>query len=496
MDNVVKQLFRPFEEIIKTFSLADVMYVTWGLSTHLQFNKPIPSDIETRIGYDPKGEIFHRRLMGINEWELEFILSQSILNSTTRIITSKTPKTIAHFGPLVNELRTLENEINRIWLNGDESRFKEFFRTAHRQFPWQIPMTTQSTYRYYRIFNFGDLKGIVESKIGLTPKEIYQIGLTLIGLFNNYFSAEIPIKSSIRAIDANKIGLFMYTFGLDLKTLKERLSQSLTFNENLVYGYNPLRANPLIIYENKLYCPLPTLLLWQITSGIYYRIINEKGFNEAFGKSFQDYVGFISKHVFHDVPRYLIYPEEVYGTPQKRTIDWVIEDKESFLMIECKAKRLTISSKSELLDNSAIESDLDKMTSFIIQGYKTILEFKKGNYPHIKYESTKSLFLLILTLEEWFINLNHLYLDQLREKVVHRLKKENIDERIIGEIPYMVDSMDSFERNVQLMKSIGIKTYFNKLLANTIREEIDTFETEDLLTGFFNEEILHEMKTV
>lgn len=490
MDEKVQELFKSFQEKVRLYPLEDVMYVVWGLTRNLQFDRPIPTDIQTRAEYDQSADIAQRRVWGINEWELEFILSEAIIGSPVHIHTVQSLRKIKNLGPIVNELRKLEDEISKLWLNKDtKTTFKEFFRTAHRQFPWQIRVTTQSTYRYYRIFSHDQLKKIVEEVIGLSPLEIYQIGMGLIGLFNSHFIATIPIKSFMKVIDDQKLGLFLYTFGLDISTLRNKLQNGRKIDETLVYSYNPMRLHPIIINDQKAYCPLPTLLLWQITSGIYYRIVNEKGFNEAFGTSFQDYVGFIIEQALTNAHEFKVYPEEKFGKPEKRTIDWVVEDKESFMMIECKGKRLVHSAKSELLDNTSIDSDLEKMSLFIVQGYKTIKDFKAGLYPHIEYKKERQIFLLILTLEEWFVNLNHEFLTDLRAKVQDKL---GIDKALMDEIPYFIDSMESFERNLQLVNQIGIKTYFEKLGVNDILSEMEKYPSNDLLTKYFMKEIYNK----
>ncbi len=493
MNKAVAELFRSFQEKVKLVRLEDVMYFTWGLARNLQFDRPIPGDIQTRPEYDPSGDINLRRRWGINEWELEFILSEAIISSPVHVVTNQTMRSIKQAGAVVNDLRKLEDEISKSWLGKDRrTTLREFFRIAHRQFPWQTGVTTQSTYRYYRIFNFGGLKSIVQKVVGLTPFEIYQMGLALIALFNNQFIATIPVKSLIKGIDEQNLALFIYTFGLDLSSIRKKLLEARKLDETLVYGYNPLRAHPIIIVDNKAYCPLPTVLLWQITSGIYYKLVNEEGFNDAFGASIQDYVGFIVDQAITNKGEFEVYPEKVFGKPERRTIDWVIEDKGSFLMIECKGKRLVQAAKSELLDNSAIESDLDKMSSFIVQGYKTILDFKAGLYPHIEYKKEKQVFLVILTLEEWFVNLNQQFLEDLMEKVVTKLTQDGIDQNIISQNPYFMDSMESFERNIQLVDQIGIKSYFETLVANKIHEEMKKYPARDLLTKHFMDELYNK----
>jgi hypothetical protein len=488
---LVAELFQPFLDNLKQFTLVDIMYVTWGLVGNLQFDKPIPTDIQTRREYDPNLDLMKRRVAGVNEWELEFILSQALLYSPQHVLTVHSAKQWKYFGALVKELRTFEDKVHKILFETDESLiFKEFFRTAHRQFPWQMPMTKQSTYRYFKIFNDEQMRPIVEKVVGLTTLEIYRIGLTFMGLFNNSFSATMPLQSSVTVIDEKKVGLFIYTFGSYVDTIRSKISEASQLDESMVYGYSPIRAHPILILKDNLYCPLPTLLLWQITSGVYYLLINDPSFKEAFGNAFQNYVGFVLREVLGLNRNFSVYPEAMFGKPRKRTIDWIVEDKDAYLMIECKSKRLTVSSKSRVLDTTAIESDLDKMTSFIIQGYKTITDFKASRYPQVQYDNTKKIYLVVLTLEEWFINFNHQYSDQLKGKVIDGIRRDQIDENLVTEVPYLVESMETFERNIQLIESIGIASYADLLTRNELVGALEKLEQRDLSLKYFDSEIL------
>src|SRR6202030_4474404 len=68
-----------------------------------------------------------------------------------------------------------------------------------------------------------------------------------------------------------------------------------TYDHKFAYNFDPLRATPLIEVANRngkfLLAPIPTLLLWRFTEGIYYDLCKSEGFDHAFGKSFQQYTG-------------------------------------------------------------------------------------------------------------------------------------------------------------------------------------------------------------
>ncbi|MEI6711908.1 MAG: hypothetical protein WCK88_07195 [bacterium] len=80
-----------------------------------------------------------------------------------------------------------------------------------------------------------------------------------------------------------------------------------------------------------------------------------------------------------------------------------MEQDDAILFIDAKVKRLLARSKTELSDQAAINSDLDKITDEIAEIYVTLVDFKNNQYPHIKYREGCSVFPTIVTMEEWYL---------------------------------------------------------------------------------------------
>ena len=175
--------------------------------------------------------------------------------------------------------------------------------------------------------------------------------------------------------------------------------------------------------KNSIVCPLPTLLFWRLTSGLYYEICRESGFSEAFGKSFQEYIGDVIKKSTNN-KNISVYPEMEYGPKNNRkaSIDWIVDDNEAIIFIECKTKRMTLKSKIELVTTEELDNELSKMADFIIQVYKTINDYINNKYPHYKYQKNKKLYPLIVTLEDWFL-IGHKQDEVINTKVVNKFNK-------------------------------------------------------------------------
>lgn len=482
-----------FVEKIGALNVKDSLYAIWGLSNNLQFDKPIPKNIQVRKEFDEKMDITTRRYWGVNEWELEFLCKEIICSGLIGYTSQYTLRDIRCLGEFTNDIRKLEDKIySQTTLDHDDKRiFKQVFRIYHRQFPWQHPLHLSHVYRYYKIFSNPELDKLVQKYTGLTTFEIIQVGFTLVSMFLKGVHTPLPIKSNITAIPDEKIEIFIKTFGIEIEFLREKLLKVKSFDENLFYNYNPLREFPIIKIGNELFCPFPTMFLWQFTGGLYYRLYNDPTFGTPFGQAFQDYVGFIMNKVTKGVHFNLI-PEAKYkvGKDLKDSIDWIVEDNDSYLFIECKTKRMILSAKNELLNDTDLNTELDKMAGFIVQSYKTITHCIEGLYTNLKYDAGRKSFLMILTLEEWLINFHPFYFENLRPLVLKKLEENKINEKIIDEIPYFIDSIKGFERNFQLVNHLGIKDYYTKLKANTIITDSEKFKYSELLIDDFNADIL------
>src|SRR5690606_18834649 len=100
--------------------------------------KPIPAGIEMLPQFNPSGSSHDRKMASIFEWELEFLLTETILNSNTVASNDHSLKKLKHLKPIMKELRAFSNVVDKLVLDGThEKTFHELNRIAHRQFPWQ-----------------------------------------------------------------------------------------------------------------------------------------------------------------------------------------------------------------------------------------------------------------------------------------------------------------------------------------------------------------------
>ena len=125
-----------------------------------------------------------------------------------------------------------------------------------------------------------------------------------------------------------------------------------------LYERNPLLEYPIIRLWNpsnqnnpkddKFIAPIPNLLIYRLTTGLYYQLYNmnegEKNkFSQEFGKLFESYTGVLLR--WYKLPDKILSADEIkmhipgYKKKNIKIPDWMIFCEEGVILIECKATR-------------------------------------------------------------------------------------------------------------------------------------------------------------
>jgi len=337
-DPTIFEAYKPLRNGIRKLGLADSLAVIRAYMSNLQFNQNIPSDCEVHPDY------YSRSAAWVAEFHLETICREVVLHAKEFGRTDDTLKDWKTLARTVNRLKNLEEMIAARHRSPD-LLMQELHRMAHRQFPWQAfrPNAVNIT-RYHMIYGHPPLAGIIKTATGLSPEELFLYGMALLGVFMGTFAQVCPPNIQIPGLSSEGLDRFLRHFSRNLPELKMLLQDEHQMNERFAYAYNSLRAFPLIgiKFQGKdhLVCPIPTLLFWRFTNGVYYEIFSQSGFENAFGEAFQWYVGQVVKNgTTKDKTQ--IYPECEYrvGKDSKRTVDWIVDQGIAALFVEAKTKR-------------------------------------------------------------------------------------------------------------------------------------------------------------
>jgi len=445
--------YKPFRNYLRKFEVIESLCVLNSYVEYFQRGKKFPRDtgisgLSSKIGERP------------HEFYLEKIGVELIINGSSSS-GKKTLRSWNDFAEVNNKLRTLENFIAGASV-GKSNILLEIYRIAHRQFIWQQYKPDDVIIaRYYKIFKHKALELIIQRVFSMDAKTYMLHGIWMFsGFIKNCLISRIEKSNGLSKEHLDTL-LDHYSKGLpELVTI---LTNEQKIDENYAYNYHSLKAYPIIRTEfrgeNVLACPFTNLLVWRMTSGIFYEINKETGFSTAWGNAFQNYVGEVSKK-----SNFTVLPEQEYIVKKGKredTTDWIIHDGDTVLFIECKARRPTIDVKS-VLDEDVVKRDLKAMALAIVQVYKNIHDYL-GGYYEIGSENKKELdmYPIIVTLEEWYI-FNPSIVKMINESLIAELDKEDIPRDYINKMPWSIVSIHDFEYLTQIINSVGIKAVFQK----------------------------------
>jgi hypothetical protein len=482
----VFQLYKPFRNKVAALAVMESLYVVWAYCRALQFRAKFqfPSDIET------DGQFLTSRVPQkfVAEWELETLAREIILNAQTTASTRRTLRSWSGMAGVINALRHLENEIYRL-CSTDDQVLVELICIAHRQFIWQTNYPNgASAIRFFRIFDHPEIDTVCLARVGLTIREVYLCGMAILGHFMQRPVENLPLKSHFSSLSDDQVARFLAFTTRNLADMRQELRKEQQYNSKFAYAYGVLRARPLVTVRRGqtevLLCPLPTLLFWRITGGLYYELVGDSRFSQPFGENFQRYVGEVAERACGS-GRIKLLPEQRYGpkTTQRDTVDWILDDGDAALFLECKAKRLSRDAKTELDDLRPLDNDIEHMANAVLQVYRTASDYLGNQYPHFAFKPDRKIFPAVVTLENW-----HMFgpemLSRLRQAVEAKLSASGMSPSLLSTMPYSVWSIEELERALQIVDSVRLLDFLDGKIED---KEMRGWEWAGYMTRRFGE---------
>jgi len=332
---------------------------------------------------------------------------------------------------------------------------------------------------------------MVIDEFGMTPEEMFQIGISLSGHFLNQAVLNTPIRNEINGVSPERCATFLERFCRTLAEHRSLARLAQTYDINWAYNFNPLEEFPLIkISASQILCPIPTMLLRRFCDGLYFDLVRRGNeFHPTFGLAYEDYVGDVSSAA-NSGCTFQIMKAEKYGprTARKDTVDWVLADDSATLFIECKASRVRVAAKVDLLARGSIDAELRKLAGFIAQTYATLSDALHGQYETWKPAATP-VYPLIVTLDNWQ-RFGLIITDAISEHVMAAFENKGLDKDLLVKHPYTLCTIEEFEQAIQIMAAVGINKFMSKkVIGEQARWELVTF-----ITRFFDTEAIEYIK--
>lgn len=396
----------------------------------------------------------------LHEWELALIAREIVVSGeVNKILAEKDFRNWNYFSSAINKLKDFENNAWHIF--GDkESILDELRRIAHRQFPWQSRPSWALFLRYFKIYGNPRLSSITQDVLGMTVLQWYTIGIALTGALLNHPKFNIDANIQISTITKKEFDAFLKLTSIDLDGLNKIIDSNVRFNDEFIYTLNPLEYYPLVKIGSYYYGPLITLLIWRMTSGVYFDLVKESRFGHPFGLAFQDYILEASKKILIEPMRVLPECKYKINKKEKDSVDIILLQTEAAIFVEVKAKRVQLKTKTQLIKTDALAKDLDLLSDDIVQLYSAMEDYFANAYPHLPYNPALKIYPLIVTLEDWYLIGRDA--DRLYDLIKIKLQDRNISEVRLIECQYAVCSVNAYEHFLQVIAKHSIQDVMSK----------------------------------
>ena len=460
MDEIY-QAYKMLRRTVSQLSFEDSFAATWAHSQSKQIvGFKFPGDVErhSRMRNDQHSQPYH--------WQLETIIQEVLLHGGEVSRGGNSLKNWNDLAASINALRHLEDVIHASTLSSDNI-MREVVRIAHQQFSWQRRITKPFIGRYFQIFKDAEIDRICAKATGLSVPKIYVLGTCLWGQYASKAFVRLPWTSTISQISQHDVDRFFELYSSDVYAFRQRLKSSRPrIGETFSYDQRYIRTKPLLSFRKAgiswLACPLPALLAWRFTSGLYYDLIGDSDFFNAFGASFQAHTGqVLARGTCGSGLQHI--PEEKFGTRNrsKDTVDWILLDENAAAFIECKSKRLTLEAKTNLTDTNAFGRDVSTLASYVVQLYRTIEEYKQSRYPSLPYDATRKIYPVIVTLEDW-LPIGTDFWSDLDGQVRSQLGRCGLPLSILEQMPFTLSSLEELERASCMISKVGLRGFFEE----------------------------------
>lgn len=441
--NRVYESYKSLRNLLRKLNLELSLVDLWQLS--LQFTN--------------NGNLLNRPDQYLLPWDLPIIAREIVLNSD--LVARKRLNSPGVTQKVINSIRVTAEMASKIRMDNNDVMM-ELHRLSHRQFISQQDESRNSLTRYLKVYGYPEVGAILQRKTGFSIHEYFLLGLWLTSHLQKRFDINACEDFTVLGIAREKSQDFFLKLSLSIEELKEEIFSQQKYDETWEYTWNPLEGKPLISLNPSnryyLYCPVPDLLLRRFSYGIFYELVGESGFDNAYGASFEKYIGEILNAVFPPHHGFSVHAEEKYmvGGQVHHGADWILSGEDANLFIECKTKRMRQDAKVAIKED-VLESDIGVVAAAIVQLYKNIQEAEEGKSTWIPNGLPN--FPLVITLEDWLF-FGPVPNEILSAEVTKRMAPAGLDSSLIKLMPYNVMSSRQFEKLSGVIENVGIRAFF------------------------------------
>ncbi|GAB2916207.1 hypothetical protein GCM10027093_63420 [Paraburkholderia jirisanensis] len=387
---------------------------------------------------------------------------------------------------MINHIRRISQGISERTISSGDDAFNALHTLIHQQARWQYSRDEARLFRAYHIFNDSELAPIFKQATGLSVRDMFLLAIAISGTGTRQPGTNASQDYSGFGISHDARDTFFRMTGTTLPTIRQRLEELRRDDEGWEFTWNALEATPFVnidpMQPNRLWCPLPHLLLRRVTEGLFYDLlqgVNTKTIKYAneYGHAFERYVGRVLGDVF-DIDRFSITSEQPYkvGKLNKHGVDWIVSDDTGNLFIECKTRRMKQEAKES--PGEALDKALDDLAEAVGQLYANIDEARKGLSKWVP--NGLPIYPVVITYEDWYL-LTPYVVGALNAYVRARLEIRGLPKEWVEAMPFFVTSVNEFEMASQDINYLSIHRFCSAGTAKEYRH----FQLSALATAEF-----------
>ena len=221
-------------------------------------------------------------------------------------------------------------------------------------------------------------------------------------------------------------------------------------------GYEPYNLNPLVMYpimrtpRGQYVIPIVDHLFRRVTTGLFYDLINPIDPKETgkagyiIGKAIESYVA----RLIEDLPSHGRLIPEVKYAPGKTTCEWILDEPDGIVLVEC--KRVSLRQRAKTTgQREDVKRDIsreDAVADGIAKLMETAQAIRSGHVEGVSAE--KRVIPVLITLDQFFLA-NSRYIRNIIEEVLDEKKNK------LGEFQYQICPIPEFEELCRLLSATG-----------------------------------------
>ncbi|MBK3451034.1 hypothetical protein [Pseudomonas haemolytica] len=485
--------YKPLRNFSKKLDLNTSLVQVWQIFQNIVNDKPLPYEFHVLGNGSPsvKGKAF--------PWELDILVKEIILHAGT--VCDKNLFVIPDFVCAFNLAKNIPDAL--IGMRPQERIMREMSRIYSQQSTWKTGKDLQTLARYLRIYSYPDLHEVLLKATGMSIKHHMLMGAAITGhLLGSYWYS--PLQSfEVFGISNQMRDSFWNRVSSNVNDLREAVRKEQKYDDDWAYTFNPLMEKPFIRGltrdPNMAVCPIPSYLLQRITEGLFFDIKSINGFGNSYGAAFEHYVKGITEQLSGERGFKIIEGAEYkIGKDKKHGVDLILEGKDIAILIECKTKKMVWDARYGYGEESLI-SEIEKLAKFVVQNYKNLIDVVNGN-ANWKCLG-RNLYPMVVTLGD-FVMMDPVIIARFESEILDKLSIEGLPHEIQFEYPYLVVSIEEYEKLIQILDLVGFEEFFGKFKASNSKgwevtrflHEVYSVEISTRMNDYLRQDLL-DLKT-